>query len=107
LLVAITAEDSFYIFRFNQDAYNAKVEKGAEITDEGVKEAFEVVAEALKSQRRKSKLIFIANNTKLTIKPSIKTAKGLLTASSIWLCNFVGFDPLHHQALRRVSSYSQ
>ena len=27
------------------DAYNAKVEEGAEITDEGVEEAFEVVTE--------------------------------------------------------------
>jgi coatomer subunit beta' len=62
LLVAITTEDSFYILRFNQDAYNAKVEKDAEITYEGVKEAFEVVAEARKSQRRKSKIIFISNN---------------------------------------------
>jgi coatomer subunit beta' len=43
--VAITAEDSFYILRFHQDAYNAKVEEGAEITDEGVEEAFEVVIE--------------------------------------------------------------
>jgi coatomer subunit beta' len=40
--VAITAEDSFYILRFD---YNAKVEEGAEITDEGVEEAFEVVIE--------------------------------------------------------------
>ena len=44
-LVAITAEDSFYILRFDRDAYNAKVEEGAEITDEGVEEAFEVVTE--------------------------------------------------------------
>jgi hypothetical protein len=44
-LVAITAEDSFYILRFDRDAYNAKIEEGAEITDEGVEEAFEVVAD--------------------------------------------------------------
>ena len=31
--------------RFDRDAYNAKVEEGAEITDEGVEEAFEVVTE--------------------------------------------------------------
>ena len=43
--MAITAEDSFYILRFDRDAYSAKVEEGAEITDEGVEEAFEVVAE--------------------------------------------------------------
>jgi len=44
-LVAITSEDSFYILRFDRDAYNAKLEEGAEITDEGVEEAFEVVAD--------------------------------------------------------------
>ena len=31
--------------RFDRDAYNTKVEEGAEITDEGVEEAFEVVTE--------------------------------------------------------------
>ena len=42
----VTAEGSFYILRFDWDAYNAKVE-GAEITNEGhrVEETFEVVAE--------------------------------------------------------------
>ncbi|KAK0439263.1 coatomer WD associated region-domain-containing protein [Desarmillaria tabescens] len=44
-LVAITAADSFYILRFDRDAYNAKIEEGAEISDEGVEEAFEVVAD--------------------------------------------------------------
>jgi len=44
-LVAITSDDSFYILRFDRDAYNAKLEEGAEITDEGVEEAFEVVAD--------------------------------------------------------------
>ena len=38
--MVITAEDSFYILRLH-----AKVEEDAEITDEGVEEAFEVVAE--------------------------------------------------------------
>jgi coatomer subunit beta' len=44
-LVAIVAEDSFYILRFDRDAYTAKLEEGIEITDEGVEEAFDVVAE--------------------------------------------------------------
>jgi coatomer subunit beta' len=44
-LVAITAEESFYILRFDRDAYNAKLEGGAEIMDEGVEEAFEVIAD--------------------------------------------------------------
>jgi len=43
-LLAITAEDFSYILRFDWDAYNAKLE-GAEITNEGVEEAFEVVAD--------------------------------------------------------------
>ena len=41
-----TSEDSFYILRFDRDAYNAKVEEGAGIVDdEGVEEVFEIVAE--------------------------------------------------------------
>ncbi|KAI0940343.1 hypothetical protein AcV5_001477 [Taiwanofungus camphoratus] len=44
-LVAITTDDSFYVLRFDRDAYNAKLEEGAEAGDEGVEEAFELVAE--------------------------------------------------------------
>lgn len=44
-MVAIIAEDSFYILSFNRDAYNARLEAGGEITDEGVEEAFDVTAE--------------------------------------------------------------
>ena len=44
-LAAIVAEDSFYVLRFDRDAYNAKLEAGTDITDEGVEEAFEVVAD--------------------------------------------------------------
>lgn len=44
-LVAIAAEDSFYVLRFDRDAYNEKLEEGAEISDEGVEEAFEVMAD--------------------------------------------------------------
>ncbi|KAG1811654.1 coatomer WD associated region-domain-containing protein [Suillus variegatus] len=44
-LVAIVSDDSYYILKFDRDAYNSKLEEGAEITDEGVEEAFEVVAE--------------------------------------------------------------
>jgi coatomer subunit beta' len=40
----MTAEDSFYILQFNRDAYNVKLE-GAEITDEGVEQVFEVIAD--------------------------------------------------------------
>lgn len=44
-LVAIIAEDSFYILSFDRDAYNARLESGTEISDEGVEEAFEVIAD--------------------------------------------------------------
>ncbi|KAI0048076.1 coatomer protein [Auriscalpium vulgare] len=44
-LVAIASEESFYILRFDRDAYNAKLEEGVDLGDEGVEEAFEVVAE--------------------------------------------------------------
>ncbi|KAK7053051.1 Coatomer subunit beta' [Paramarasmius palmivorus] len=50
-LVAITAEDSFYILRFDRDAYEAKLAEGADITDEGVEEAFEVIADVPESIR--------------------------------------------------------
>ena len=44
-LVAIISDDSFYILRFDRDAYNAALESGTTIGDEGVEEAFEVIAE--------------------------------------------------------------
>lgn len=44
-LVAITSEDSFYLLRFDRDAYSARLDSGETITDEGVEEAFELVAE--------------------------------------------------------------
>ncbi|WWD01046.1 hypothetical protein V866_007984 [Kwoniella sp. B9012] len=48
-LVAITAEDSFYILSFDRDAYNARVDSGDIIGDEGVEEAFDVIAEISES----------------------------------------------------------
>jgi coatomer subunit beta' len=44
-LVAIAAEESFYILRFDRNAYTAKVETGVDLGDEGVEEAFEIVTE--------------------------------------------------------------
>ncbi|KAG1738747.1 coatomer WD associated region-domain-containing protein [Suillus lakei] len=44
-LVAVVSDDSYYILKFDRDAYNSKLEEGVEITDEGVEEAFDVVAE--------------------------------------------------------------
>ncbi|KIM60066.1 hypothetical protein SCLCIDRAFT_26858 [Scleroderma citrinum Foug A] len=44
-LIAIASEDSFYVLRFDRDAYTAKLDEGAETTDEGVEEASGVIAE--------------------------------------------------------------
>ena len=44
-LVAIIADDSFYILRFDRDAYNSKLDQGVELADDGVEEAFDVVSE--------------------------------------------------------------
>ncbi|KAK4053418.1 Coatomer subunit beta' [Microbotryomycetes sp. JL201] len=41
-LVAIAGEESFYVLRFDRDAYVQHLESGAEIDDEGVEEAFEL-----------------------------------------------------------------
>ena len=49
-LVAITSEESFYILRFDRDEYNAKLEEGVEVTDEGVEEAFDIVSEVSDKQ---------------------------------------------------------
>ncbi|KAF8187171.1 coatomer protein [Pholiota molesta] len=75
-LVAIASEDSFYILRFDRDAYNAKLEEGTEITDEGVEEAFEVIAD---------------------VSESVKSAKWvgdcfIYTTATNRLCYFVGTE---------------
>ncbi|KAE9402636.1 Coatomer, beta' subunit [Gymnopus androsaceus JB14] len=44
-LVAIVAEDSFYVLKFDRDAYEERLASGVEVDDEGVEEAFEVVAD--------------------------------------------------------------
>jgi hypothetical protein len=44
-LVAIVAEDSVYILRFDRDAYEERAREGDVVADEGVEEAFDVVTE--------------------------------------------------------------
>lgn len=44
-LVAITSEDSYYVLRFDRDAYNEKIDAGADLGDEGVEEAFDLLVE--------------------------------------------------------------
>ncbi|KAF5334211.1 hypothetical protein D9611_014328 [Ephemerocybe angulata] len=75
-LVAIATDDSFYVLKFDRDAYTSRVEEGAEITDEGVEEAFDIVAE---------------------IPDGVKTGKWvgdcfIYTASNNRLCYFVGSE---------------
>lgn len=43
--VAITAEDSLFVLRFDRDAYQQRLESGEPIDDEGVEEAFDLIAE--------------------------------------------------------------
>lgn len=43
--MTITSEDSYYVLRFDRDAYIEKVDTGSELGDEGVEEAFDLVAE--------------------------------------------------------------
>jgi coatomer subunit beta' len=44
-LVAIAGEDSFYVLRFDRDAYISYIDNGGELGDEGVEEAFELEAD--------------------------------------------------------------
>ncbi|GAA5990741.1 hypothetical protein JCM11641_006663 [Rhodosporidiobolus odoratus] len=44
-LVAIAGEESFYVLRFDRDAYQQALDSGAEIDDEGVEEAFDLETE--------------------------------------------------------------
>ncbi|WVQ76552.1 hypothetical protein IAR50_006222 [Cryptococcus sp. DSM 104548] len=43
--VVITAEDGFYVLAFDRDAYEARLASGEDVGDEGVEEAFDVIAE--------------------------------------------------------------
>jgi coatomer subunit beta' len=44
-LVAITSEDGFYVLKFDREAWSSRVDAGDLIGDEGVEEAFELIAE--------------------------------------------------------------
>ncbi|SAM07989.1 hypothetical protein [Absidia glauca] len=48
-LVAIACEESFYILRYNAQAYNSFVESGGDVGEEGVEEAFEFITEIAES----------------------------------------------------------
>jgi coatomer subunit beta' len=68
-LVAIAAEDSFYVLRFSREAYVEFLENGGELGDEGVEDAFEVVAEiseVIQSARWVGDcLVYITSNNRL------------------------------------------
>ncbi|KAF6751838.1 hypothetical protein DFP72DRAFT_1070873 [Ephemerocybe angulata] len=44
-LVAIVAVDSFYVSKLYREAFTSRVEEAGEMTDEGVEEAFDIIAE--------------------------------------------------------------
>ncbi|GAA5944224.1 coatomer subunit beta' [Sporobolomyces koalae] len=48
-LVAIAGEDSFYVLRFDRDAYQQRLDSEVELDDEGVEEAFDLEAEISES----------------------------------------------------------
>ncbi|RGB39282.1 coatomer WD associated region-domain-containing protein [Rhizophagus diaphanus] len=48
-LVTIACEDTFYVLRFNRQAYTQFIESGGEVSDEGVEQAFEFVTEISES----------------------------------------------------------
>jgi len=79
-LVAIIAEESFYILKFERSAYDSRLESAEEITDEGVEEAFAVTAEV----PDKSVFDFSLNGTNLftgDVSPESKPRNGLGSAS--------------------------
>lgn len=43
--VVIIVEDLFYVFLFNREVYDVKLDSGELIGDEGVEEVFEVIVE--------------------------------------------------------------
>ena len=43
--MAICTEESYFVLRFDRDAYEAKLQEGGDISDEGVEEAFDLIAE--------------------------------------------------------------
>lgn len=44
-LVCIAADDSYYVLRFDRDSYTNFVDAGGDLGDEGVEDAFDLVAE--------------------------------------------------------------
>jgi coatomer subunit beta' len=71
-LAAITTEEGFFILRFDREAYDNAVAGGTDVGDEGVEEAFEVVAEI--SERLVVKWEF-KDNANISSSISVKTAK--------------------------------
>lgn len=41
----ITSDESFYILRFDRNAYAVAVDSGVDTGDEGIEEAFDMIAE--------------------------------------------------------------
>jgi coatomer subunit beta' len=69
-LVAIASDDSFYILKFDRDAYVAALEAGP-VGDEGVEDAFDLVAEISET----CVLVILACCHRIDGLNSVKTAK--------------------------------
>lgn len=80
-MVAITAEDSFYILRFDREAYDAALASGTDVGDEGVEEAFEVIAEVSEKYISHERSNYSILPDKLPLESRL--ASGLGTASYI------------------------
>ncbi|KAI5994691.1 coatomer WD associated region-domain-containing protein [Pisolithus albus] len=95
--VVIASEDSFYVLRFNRDAYNAKVEQGVDITDEGVEEAFDIVAEIPDSVRTAKWVgdCFIYTTASNRINYFVGTESYTISPSDIPLY-ILGYVPAHN-----------
>jgi len=97
-LVAIASEESFYILRFSRDAYTAKVEAGADLGDEGVEEAFEIVTEV--SERIKTAQwigdCFIYTNTANRLNYFIGT-ESYTVANFDRSMSLLGYIPAHNR----------
>lgn len=50
-LVAVASADSFYVLRFSRDEYIEFVDNGGDLGDEGVEDAFELIAEVNETVR--------------------------------------------------------
>ncbi|EPQ58853.1 coatomer protein [Gloeophyllum trabeum ATCC 11539] len=97
-LVAISTKDSFYVLRFDRDAYTSKLEEGADIGDEGVEEAFDVVAEVPESVKTAKWIgdCFIYTNSNNRLNYFVGTESYTITQFDTPLY-LMGYIPAHNR----------